>query len=90
LSRGDKTTWDKGVAVLVACARGGFGGERTGPGKPDVATPGARTLFNNMPKGAKVSMAARDAFATILARTGRWESAAWGAKSTRHRHHRRR
>jgi len=73
LSRGDKTTWDKGVAVLVACARGGFGGERTGPGKPDVATPGARILFNNMPKGAKVSTAARDAFATILAHTGRWE-----------------
>lgn len=72
LSRGDTATWNKGVAVLVACASGGS----SGPGKPDVATPGARTLFNAMPAGARVSAAARDAFAPILARTGRWETAA--------------
>lgn len=55
--------WAKAIAVLTACAEGG---------RPDVATPGTRTLLNRIPKGAKVPAATRAAFTDLLGRTGRW------------------
>lgn len=65
--RGDKTSWNKGVNLLIACANGG---------KPDVAMPAAMRLLNEIPQGAKIPARARDAFSDILERTGRLAAAA--------------
>ena len=61
-TRADKATWEKGVAVLIACAEGN---------RPDVAMPAALRLLNNVPKGAKIPQAAQRAFSSILTRSGR-------------------
>lgn len=61
--RGDKATWQKGLAVLTACASGG---------KPDVAMPGARELLNSIPQGASIPQATRAAFTDLFNRSGRW------------------
>lgn len=53
--------WTKAITVLTACAKGG---------KPDVATPGARTLLNRIPKGKTVPAATKDAFADQMTRIG--------------------
>ena len=63
--RGDKATWERGIRVLVACAEAG---------RPDLAYPGARTLLNAIPAGAKCPQAAVDAFADLMRRSGRWAS----------------
>lgn len=57
LASGDVDTWRQAMNVMTACAQGG---------KPDVATPGARTLFARMPQGAKLPAAASDAFAEMF------------------------
>ena len=61
--RGDKGTWEKGMRVLVACAEAG---------RPDLAYPGARSLLNVVPEGAKCPQAAVEAFADLMRRSGRW------------------
>lgn len=63
LTRGDKTTWEKGTRALTACAEGG---------RPDVALPGMRTVLSNMPKDATIATATREAFADLFRRTGQW------------------
>jgi len=62
--------WEKGMAVLVACAEGG---------KPDAAMPAARHLLAAKPSDAKLTEAMRDAFAPILTRMGRLTAAAKAA-----------
>lgn len=62
--------WEKGMAVLVACAEGG---------KPDAAMPAARKLLACKPSDAKLTEAMRDAFAPILTRMGRLTAAAKAA-----------
>ncbi|MGC0250448.1 ATP-binding protein [Pseudactinotalea sp. Z1748] len=66
LSSGDVKTWKQAMAVMTACAEGG---------KPDVATPGARSLFSRMPKGARVPAAASAAFEDMFAKIGGAERA---------------
>lgn len=58
----DVKSWEKGMAVMVACATGG---------RPDAATPSVRTLVNLRPKEAKLTSEMREAFAPILQRMGR-------------------
>ncbi|MPV50052.1 ATP-binding protein [Pseudactinotalea sp. HY160] len=58
---GKAKTWEQAMGVMVACAEGG---------KPDVATPGARALGGQMPKGALMPAEARDAFGEVFARLG--------------------
>ena len=67
LSHGTKTMWQEAVAVLTACAKAG---------RPDLAYPGARSLFQRVPDGAKVPKDTTDAFADLLQRIGRWAEAA--------------
>jgi MoxR-like ATPase len=62
--------WEKGMAVLVACAEGG---------KPDAAMPAARRLLGDRPEGAKLTEKMRDAFAPILTRMGRLTASAAAA-----------
>lgn len=62
--------WEKGMAVLVACAEGG---------KPDAAMPAARHLLAAKPSDAKLTESVRDAFAPILTRMGRLTAAAKAA-----------
>lgn len=66
LASGDVKTWRQAMQVLTACAVGG---------KPDVATPGARSLFARMPKGAKLPAGASVAFEEMFARIGVTEKA---------------
>lgn len=61
-NKSDTNVWEKGMAVMVACATGG---------RPDAATPSVRTLVNLRPKDAKLTSEMRDAFAPILQRMGR-------------------
>ena len=63
LMRGDRKSWERGMAVLTACARGG---------KPDAAYPSATTLLSNIPAGARPTEADREAFAELFRRAGRW------------------
>lgn len=63
LTRGDKTTWEKGARALTACAEGG---------RPDVALPGMRTVLSNQPKGVRIPENTREAFADLFHRTGQW------------------
>lgn len=59
LQDGEKTTWRKAMGVLVACAEGG---------KPDVATPSARTLLARMPAGAQMPAGTAEAFSGLIRR----------------------
>ena len=55
--------WAKSLVVLTACATGG---------KPDVATPAARTLLNRIPRGKRIPVATREAFSDLFERTGKF------------------
>jgi hypothetical protein len=61
--KADKTSWEKGMAVLTACAAGG---------KPDAAIPSARVLVNLRPGDGDLTSAHREAFAPLLTRMGRF------------------
>lgn len=61
--RGNKSTWESGIAVMVACAKSG---------RPDLAYPGARSLLASVPSGAKTPAGAAAAFGELMERTGRW------------------
>jgi len=60
--RGDKKTWESAMDVMTRCAESG---------RPDLAYPGARTLFQRVPDGAKVPRATSEAFGGLMERTGR-------------------
>ena len=66
LASGDAKTWKAAMNVMTACAEGG---------KPDVATPGARSLFSRMPAGAKLPARASKAFEDMFAKIGKHERA---------------
>jgi len=59
--------WTAGMKVLCACAEGG---------RPDAAMPGARSLLNEQPSGAKLTAEMRRSFVDILTRMGRLAPAA--------------
>jgi len=61
--KGDKSTWERAMVVMTACAESG---------RPDLAYPGARTLFQRVPDGAKIPRATTEAFSGLLERIGRW------------------
>ncbi len=61
--KGDKKTWEAAMAVMTKCAESG---------RPDLAYPGARTLFQRVPDGAKVAPATSKAFSGLMERIGRW------------------
>lgn len=65
--RNNVRSWEKGMAVMVACAAGD---------RPDAATPYVRGLINQRPKEAKLTKDMRTAFAPILQRMGRLTAAA--------------
>jgi len=60
--RGDKKTWESAMDVMTRCAESGW---------PDLAYPGARTLCQRVPEGAKVPRATREAFSALTERIGR-------------------
>lgn len=67
MMRADDKTWTKAMKALTVCAANN---------RADVALPNVRTLVNNMPAGASVPRATRDAFADLFTRTGQWQTAA--------------
>lgn len=62
----DVKVWTQAMGVMTACAAAG---------KPDVATPGARTLLSRMPSGATVPADAAAAFEDMFAKIGKAETA---------------
>ena len=63
LSRGDKATWERGMAVVTACAAAG---------RPDVAHPATSAMLRSIPKGARPSPATVRAFSSLFSRMGTW------------------
>ncbi|MHB8318062.1 MAG: ATP-binding protein [Acidimicrobiales bacterium] len=59
----DKDVWVAVMNVMTKCAESG---------RPDLAYPGARTLFQRVPAGAKVPAATSEAFSGLLEKIGRW------------------
>ena len=62
------------MRVLVSCAEAG---------RPDLAYPGARSLLNVIPEGAKCPQAAVRAFSELMQRSGRWASSIGGPAEDR-------